>query len=182
MLALTPTPLRNLSQHRFEPVLLETLRALPAAELVLRSTSGSRRSRTTTASPRASSRPTGALRGPQPLAARGRRCRQPGAQVARHRADRAEPHAELHHDPLRGQPAAAGRRPPGRPLLDHRSRRDRRLRRPRHRLDLGVHARLGSRRRAGRGLRRDALRRARAPRHGHRRACRSRSAPSARGR
>ncbi len=31
VLALTPTPLRNLSQHRLEPVLLDTLRALPAA-------------------------------------------------------------------------------------------------------------------------------------------------------
>ena len=33
VLAVTPTPLRNLSQHRFEPVLLDTLRTLPAAEL-----------------------------------------------------------------------------------------------------------------------------------------------------
>lgn len=32
ILALTPTPLRNLSQHRFEPILLDALRAAGAAE------------------------------------------------------------------------------------------------------------------------------------------------------
>lgn len=33
VLAVTPTPLRNLSQHHFEPVLLDTLRRLPPAAL-----------------------------------------------------------------------------------------------------------------------------------------------------
>jgi 2,4-dichlorophenol 6-monooxygenase len=33
VLAVTPTPLRNISQHRFEPILHDTLRALPAGEL-----------------------------------------------------------------------------------------------------------------------------------------------------
>ncbi|MBX3024881.1 FAD-dependent monooxygenase [bacterium] len=33
VLAVTPTPLRNLSQHRFEPILVDTLRSLPAAAL-----------------------------------------------------------------------------------------------------------------------------------------------------
>lgn len=33
VLAVTPTPLRNLSQHRFEPILHDTLRALPGGEL-----------------------------------------------------------------------------------------------------------------------------------------------------
>jgi 2,4-dichlorophenol 6-monooxygenase len=32
-LAVTPTPLRNLSQHRFEPILLATLRTAPGAEI-----------------------------------------------------------------------------------------------------------------------------------------------------
>lgn len=32
-LAYTPTPLRNLAQHRFEPILLETLRKSPGAEI-----------------------------------------------------------------------------------------------------------------------------------------------------
>jgi 2-polyprenyl-6-methoxyphenol hydroxylase-like FAD-dependent oxidoreductase len=36
VLALTPTPLRNLSQHRFEPVLVETLRTCRDAELCWR--------------------------------------------------------------------------------------------------------------------------------------------------
>ena len=32
-LEFTPTPLRNLSQHRFEPILADELRAAPGAEL-----------------------------------------------------------------------------------------------------------------------------------------------------
>ena len=35
-LAVTPTPLRNLSQHRFEPILLDALRAAPGADVAFR--------------------------------------------------------------------------------------------------------------------------------------------------
>jgi hypothetical protein len=53
----TPTPLRNLSQHRFEPILAETLRKLPRSGSCRASTSatavsGSRAIRTRAASPR----------------------------------------------------------------------------------------------------------------------------------
>ena len=65
---------------------------------------------------------------------------------------------------------SARRRAARRPLLDHRARRDRHLRRARHRLDLGLHAPLGSRARVGRiDYDEAAVQRDRAARARHRR-------------
>ncbi|MFN8643344.1 MAG: FAD-dependent monooxygenase [Candidatus Binatia bacterium] len=181
VLAVTPTPLRNISQHRFEPILHDALRTLPAGELCWEHEwQGAEQDAAGVTSRIAAG--DGDPRGAQPLVARRRRRRQPRAQVARHRSDRTEPHPELHHDPLRSQPAPARRPASRRPVLDRRSAHPRRLRRPRHGLHLGLHARLGSRPRTRRRLRRRHLRRRWCGGRWAPTPCRSPSAPSAHGR
>ena len=162
----TPTPLRNLSQHRLEPILRDHVASLPSLRRRVRHRTGVVPPTTATAvtSTVVDRRAARTRRDPQPLADRRRRRRQSGAQGGRHRAGGPDRGRARRHDPLRGRPARSRARSAGRALLDHRSGSRRRLRRARHRRDVGAHARLRSGRRGRRVVRRGAMRASCSPR------------------
>ena len=120
----TPTPLRNLSQHRFEPILAEALGKLPACRPPLRLAVGAERAgrRDGVTSTVRNLEQRRDRRGPQPLRDRGRRRRQPRSPLARDRDAGPAAHPELPDDPLRRESARDGARAARCPALRDGSR------------------------------------------------------------
>ncbi len=141
----TPTPLRNLSQHRFEPILAETLRKLPGVDLRYgwqwEQSEQDERGVTSIVRDLASGE-THEVR--SQLADRRRRRGEPRARLARDRDAGTAADPELPDDPLRRESARARARSPRRPALRDGSRGRRRVRRARHRPGVGLHARVRS--------------------------------------